>query len=114
MGELLPVGERMKFLYEIKGHSNFATRIFEIQRKRGYTVQDLQRLCREKVQPPRWYRFLDGSRHPTIIELKHIETKLGVLFEESDFEVTNHEGTAVNVGYHKAKQMEFKHKGAKR
>ena len=43
---------------------------------RGLNIPDCQRLCKERVASPRWYRFIRGERVPTSMELKHLERRL--------------------------------------
>jgi len=43
---------------------------------RGLDISDCQRICKESVAPPRWYRFLRGERGPTAKEIKHMEKRL--------------------------------------
>jgi hypothetical protein len=47
-----------------------------IAEARGLDIADLQRLCKEHVAAPRWYRFFRGERGPTATELKHMEKRL--------------------------------------
>ena len=50
----------------------------DVMEVRGLDIPDCQRLCREKVAAPRWYRWIRGERGPTAVELKHFERKFGV------------------------------------
>jgi len=43
---------------------------------RGLNIPECQRLCKERISGPRWYRFMRGERIPTAIELKHMERRL--------------------------------------
>lgn len=47
-----------------------------IAEERGLDIPDCQRLCKDHIAPPRWYRWFRGERGPTAVELKWAEKRL--------------------------------------
>lgn len=62
---------------------------------RGLDIPDCQRICKEKIAPPRWYRFIRGERGPTAIEIKHMEKRLAFNTPEDVLEPEDSQGRPV-------------------
>lgn len=66
-----------------------------IMEARGLDIPDCQELCKVKVEPPRWYRFMRGERCPTARELKHMEKRLAFNTPEEVLEPEDSKGRPI-------------------